>query len=327
MENRNQPGQEKENKTGSELYNEAYYHNHCGSIPYEESEQWTGFFGKVADQIVAELKPKTVLDAGCAMGYLVAALRDRGVEAYGVDISEYAISKVREDIRPYCAVGSLTEPLPDCLPKHFDLVTNVEVLEHLSEEDGRKAIANLTSLADTILFSSTPDDYEEPTHVNVQQREYWACMFAEKDFYDDLSLRPVWLTYQAILFRRGINLIQSIENYERFIRSSEKEIELTAALKRNEELQNDVDILNTRLNVVQQELSDARNTLSWKITKPFRWLVIIVEWIFLPGKEKGLFRKGLRSLKTNGLRVTVKKALDRMRLDVKSAKENKKADA
>ena len=64
--------------------------------------------------------------------YLVAALRDRGVEAYGVDISEYAISKVREDIKPYCCVGSLTESLPKQLPETYDLVVTIEVLEHLS---------------------------------------------------------------------------------------------------------------------------------------------------------------------------------------------------
>ena len=100
----------------SELYNFEYYHNCCGPIPYEDPEHWVEFFGMIADRIVCDLHPKTVLDAGCAMGYLVAALRDRGVEAYGIDISEYAISRAREDIRPYCVVGSLTEALPEVLP-------------------------------------------------------------------------------------------------------------------------------------------------------------------------------------------------------------------
>ena len=64
------------------------------------------FIKRLASQIKEKYHPQTVLDAGCAMGMLVAALRDLGVEAYGVDLSEYAISQVREDIRPYCAVGS-----------------------------------------------------------------------------------------------------------------------------------------------------------------------------------------------------------------------------
>ena len=139
----------------SEIYNEAYYHSGCGPVPYEEPEHWVKFFGGIADRIVSDLYPETVLDAGCAMGYLVAALRDRGVKAYGVDISQYAVSMVREDIRPYCFVGSLTEKLPAELPEKYDLVVTIEVLEHLYAEDGERAIQHLCQLSDTILFSST----------------------------------------------------------------------------------------------------------------------------------------------------------------------------
>ena len=37
-------------------------------------------------------KHQTICDFGCAKGYLVYALRLLGYDAYGVDISEYAIS-------------------------------------------------------------------------------------------------------------------------------------------------------------------------------------------------------------------------------------------
>lgn len=205
----------------SEIYNAEYYHSGCGPIPYEEPEHWVNFFGMIADRIVADIHPKTVLDAGCAMGYLVAALRDRGVEAYGVDISAYAISKVREDVRPFCKVGSLTEPLPAGLPDRYDLVVTVEVLEHLYEDEGRQAIRNLCQLTDKVLFTSTPDDFTEPTHVNVQQREYWCRVFFENGFVDDLNYRPRYLTSHALLFRRSANIERQVEDYERNIRISE----------------------------------------------------------------------------------------------------------
>lgn len=205
----------------SELYNAEYYHSGCGPIPYEEPEHWVNFFGMIADRIVADIHPKTVLDAGCAMGYLVAALRDRGVEAYGVDISAYAISKVREDVRPFCKVGSLTEPLPSGLPDRYDLVVTIEVLEHLYAEDGRQAIRNLCQLTDKVLFTSTPDDFTEPTHVNVQQREYWCRAFFKNGFMDDINYRPTYLTAHALLFRRSANIERQVEDYERNIRISE----------------------------------------------------------------------------------------------------------
>ena len=217
-----------------EVYNEQYYHSGCGPIPYEEPDHWVHFFGIIADRIVADFAPKTVLDAGCAMGYLVAALRDRGVEAYGVDISKYAISKVREDVKPFCTVGSLTEELPPELPKHFDLVTNIEVLEHLYAEDGLKAVQNICKLTDTVIFSSTPDDFTEPTHLNVQQREYWARLFAQCGFFDDIAYRPKYLTYHAVCYRRQKDILRQVEDYERVIRMTDaeaaKQANLTAEL-------------------------------------------------------------------------------------------------
>ena len=44
-----------------------------------------------------------VLDFGCAKGYLVRALRILHRQAWGVDISEYAISKVDKEVNGYCA--------------------------------------------------------------------------------------------------------------------------------------------------------------------------------------------------------------------------------
>ena len=208
----------------SEIYNAEYYKEYdvgCGKVDYSDSEYTKGFLTQIAQKIADDLHPRTVLDAGCAMGHLVAALRDLGVEAYGVDISKYAISKVREDIRPFCKVGSLTEPLPSGLPDRYDLVVTVEVLEHLYEDEGRQAIQNICKLTDEVLFTSTPDDFTEPTHVNVQQREYWCRVFFENGFVDDLNYRPRYLTSHALLFRRSANMGRQIEDYERNIRISE----------------------------------------------------------------------------------------------------------
>src|SRR6266699_3931927 len=71
------------------------------SAPYRRGESlWQTYFGQIADLIVSGLAPRTVLDAGCAIGFLVEARRERGVEAWGIDISEYAIEQVPETIRP-----------------------------------------------------------------------------------------------------------------------------------------------------------------------------------------------------------------------------------
>ena len=177
------------------LYNKEYYQHYrtaSGEISYQDSEEIKAFIGHIATQIKEKYRPKTVLDAGCAMGLLVAALRDLGVEAYGVDLSEYAISQVREDIRPYCAVGSLADPLPDSLPRRYDLVVSMEVLEHIPEEEGKKAVANLCAVTDQVLFCSSPDDTEDPTHINLHQPSYWCGLFAEQGFFFVGEEKPVF---------------------------------------------------------------------------------------------------------------------------------------
>ena len=88
---------------------------------------------------------------GCAMGTLVAALRDRGVNAYGIDISEYAISQVPEDIRPYCRAQSALENLPADFPTHYDMVSCIEMIEHLEEPDG---LALIKKMCTCLLYTS-----------------------------------------------------------------------------------------------------------------------------------------------------------------------------
>ena len=80
-------------RRGSAVEYGAFYYRHDCGVPYERNEHWLGFFDRIAEGIVRDLHPTSVLDAGCAMGFLVEGLRKRGVEACGIDISEYAISR------------------------------------------------------------------------------------------------------------------------------------------------------------------------------------------------------------------------------------------
>jgi len=175
---------------------DAYYFEHGCGRPYERNEGWLNFFDGIAKRIIEESEPKTVLDAGCALGFLVEAFRNRGVEAFGIDISKFAIENVYPDIKPYCWVGSVCEPFP----QKYDLNTCIEILEHLTQPDAEKAIANICAHANEIVFSSTPFDYKESTHFNVQPPEYWAEQFARYGFYRDLESDMSFITSWSVKF-------------------------------------------------------------------------------------------------------------------------------
>ncbi|MBI36939.1 MAG: glycosyl transferase, family 2 [Alphaproteobacteria bacterium] len=180
------------------LYDENYYQNGCG-IPYERNKHWLNFFGAIADEIIRSLNPQKVLDAGCAWGFLVESLWDRGVESWGIDISDYAIDKVRPDMKKYCSVRSLTQPIDS----KFDLITCIEVLEHIPENDARKAVEILTNATETILFSSTPRDFDEPTHCNVRPIKYWLKLFSDFNFWPEINYNASFIAPHAILLRKS----------------------------------------------------------------------------------------------------------------------------
>lgn len=174
---------------------------------------WGAFFSKIADAIVVELRPRSVLDAGCGIGFLVEALRDRGIEAWGIDISKYAIEQTSDRIRPFCAVHSVTEELD----RDFDLIVCIEVLEHLPADLAERAVENLTNHTDSVLFSSTPDDFREPSHIHVQPTEYWVELFARRGFQRDIDFDAEFVAPHAIRFKRVVEFPFSvISDYERW---------------------------------------------------------------------------------------------------------------
>ena len=202
----------------SEIYNKEYYQQYDKGTGYASTENYEPFFKSVAQRIVDDFAPKTVLDIGCAWGYLVSALRDLGVKAYGIDISEYAISMVRSDIKPYCAALSVTGDLPQTFPSCFDLVVSIEMIEHLYEEDCLAAIEKICSYSNRILLSSSSDDVTDETHFNVRQPEYWVKQFAKFGFFNKVNYKPGYISKDSFCFERTEEIYRVVENYEHKLR-------------------------------------------------------------------------------------------------------------
>ena len=213
-----------------DLYGPQYYDS-CLSLrtdgggaaaaPYRWGEPvWEGFFAYIADEIVARLTPRTSLDAGCAVGFLVKALSDRGVDARGLDNSTYAISQVPAPIRDRCRVGSVVEELEG----QFDLVTCIEVVEHLEPADAPIAVGNLCRHAGAVLFSSTPDHFDEVTHLNVRPPAYWAGQFARHGFYRDVDFDANFISPHAVLFRPRAHPVEVVTAYERWHWEAHREL-------------------------------------------------------------------------------------------------------
>ena len=105
-----------------------------------------GRWEKVA-RAVAEhygLKPgDKILEVGCGKGFLLYDFTKvvPGIEVYGIDISQYAITHSKEEIKDRIQLGNATSlPYPD---NHFDFVISINVVHGLYNYDLDKALREI----------------------------------------------------------------------------------------------------------------------------------------------------------------------------------------
>lgn len=81
------------------------------------------------------LSGKKVLEIGCAKGFLVKDLRDMGVDAWGLDVSQYAVDNCEPEVAPYLSVGDARTYLSNYSNKEWDVVLSLRFLECIDEAD------------------------------------------------------------------------------------------------------------------------------------------------------------------------------------------------
>jgi len=170
----------------SEIYGEEYYERR-GGPNYEYSSYWRNMSRLIID--ILGSSPKRMCDIGCAKGYLVYEFRQMGVEAYGVDVSGYALSKAFESTKSFLRKVDLNSeglPFPDA---YFDLLTCLALVEHLTNlSHALREFNRVLKIGGKILVT-TPDprtwDFArdtDPTHVNIHDRCFWKKAFNAHGF-------------------------------------------------------------------------------------------------------------------------------------------------
>lgn len=114
-------------------------------------------------------KGERVLDFGCARGYVVRAFSELGYEAYGVDISQWAIENCDETVKTRVAVAS---PITKDLIGH-DWVIAKDVLEHIPENEIMPQLAGFASFARRGVFIVVPlsEEIDEPYVVPDYEKD------------------------------------------------------------------------------------------------------------------------------------------------------------
>lgn len=95
------------------------------------------------------------LDVGCALGFVVEALREVGLDAKGTDFSHFAVTHAPPSVRSHLVQGDLSKRLP-FEDARFDVVSAFEVLEHLAPSMTTAALAELFRLTRGYLVATIP---------------------------------------------------------------------------------------------------------------------------------------------------------------------------
>jgi len=95
------------------------------------------------------------LDVGCATGYLVEVLRERGIDAQGCDLSPFAVDHAAPGAVGHVRVANLFAGLP-WADRCFGLVTALEILEHLPPDRVPEAVAELHRVCGGYLYATIP---------------------------------------------------------------------------------------------------------------------------------------------------------------------------
>ena len=106
--------------------------------------KYDGRWKTVAKDIISHFNLKKgdkLLDVGCAKGFLVKDLLELGIDAYGIDVSEYAILNCEPEVIGRLQIGSADSlPFPD---NSFELVIAINTIHNLEFDECAQALREI----------------------------------------------------------------------------------------------------------------------------------------------------------------------------------------
>ena len=130
-----------------------------------------------------------VLEVGCGLGHVLARLQDQ-YEAYGIDISAYAVDQARIHAPRAKAEVLAVEDIGQYGAEFFDAMIAVHVFEHLEQPADVAKICFDALRPGGVLIMATPNlaaplkarkgdrwfGYTDPTHISMKVPDAWLTM-------------------------------------------------------------------------------------------------------------------------------------------------------
>ena len=150
------------------------------------TKQWKNYFNN-----------KNVLDCGCGRGPYLCAWNVIDVEAFGFDKSKFAVMHpINANTQMF--VGDILDYTSTI---KYDLVTVIDILEHLNYEDLDKALQNISKMGKNFIFSvpyiGDPNLEVDSTHIIKKDKEWWIDKLSE--YFNIKDVPNDWLFANQLL--------------------------------------------------------------------------------------------------------------------------------
>jgi SAM-dependent methyltransferase len=146
--------------------------------------------GAISQSIVDTFGPVRLLDVGCGTGALLEALRDRGCTVHGLEYSDAGLEFCRRrqlDVTKF----DLEHDVLD-LPGSFDVVSSMEVAEHLPARVADRYVDLIATATKAVVFTAAGPGQEGADHINLQPPSYWLEKFTRRGFTHDEPTTTAW---------------------------------------------------------------------------------------------------------------------------------------
>ena len=170
-------------------YDRDYFHGIGSCYPKSGYETGKYEYQKRPVRFILRKKGPGVkwLDVGCAYGILVNFALANGIDAYGVDVSEYAIregKKLFPKISDRLFVCDCDGVLKLFSRECFDVVSMIEIVEHLPNPKKSLTIVSQILKKGGFMIIKTPipanpNKERDVTHISVKPINYWASILRE----------------------------------------------------------------------------------------------------------------------------------------------------
>ncbi len=208
------------------LYDRDYYFGRTSGYSEkgyaEDHPDWEAWL-----ELIEHFQPgRRLLDLGCAYGYLVEAAADRGFQAVGLDISDFALRQLPQ------LAGRLIQSEMQSLPfasDSFDVIALFDVVEHLNHPGSLLVESRRLLKPNGLLLLTTPDplffDRHEATHVFERPPSFWIDRLHRIGCEATFRFSMTPFNFQALAAPAGSETARRIREFQHdFTGPPEKEI-------------------------------------------------------------------------------------------------------